>query len=273
MDITGYALVTGGASGIGSACCKALAKAGARGILIADINLPAAERMATELKTAATNPEFQALAVHLDVTVEESVKSTVAYISQSFGRVDYCIHCAAIPAGSPGEVSSASFEDFKRLLEVNVQGTFLITSHVLAQMRSQEPKQVHPGSPKRGTARGTLVNMASLMSYIPLPNMVQYVTSKHAVMGISKTAALENVTHGIRVNCVCPSYTDTPMMQKALDVTPGLEESIVSGIPMGRLATAEEVADTVMFLCSPMSSYITGCGLIVDGGMSLSTKT
>lgn len=102
------------ASGIGSACCKALAKAGARGILIADINLPAAERMATELKTAATNPEFQALAVHLDVTVEESVKSTVAYISQSFGRVDYCIHCAAVSLSCASRIfgQNYSFNNF-----------------------------------------------------------------------------------------------------------------------------------------------------------------
>lgn len=85
-------------------------------------------------------------------------------------------------------MSSASFEDFKRLLEVNVQGTFLVTSQVLAKMRLQEPKQLHPTQPKRGVSRGTVVNMASLLSYMVLPSMVQYVTSKHAVMGISRTA-------------------------------------------------------------------------------------
>lgn len=194
-----------------------------------------------------------------------------------------------IPGGTFDELSDASFADFKHLLEVNVQGTFLVTSHAMAAMRAQELKQLHTTSPERGTTRGCLVNMASLLSYKALPGMVQYVTSKHAVMGISTTAgkpvgprihvrtqrlkqeikALENVKHGIRVNCVCPSYVDTAMVRRATEVVAGLEQTILSGIPMGRLATPEEIADMVLFLCSPMSSYMTGCGLVADGGMSL----
>ncbi|KAI1079827.1 NAD(P)-binding protein [Whalleya microplaca] len=272
MDITGYALVTGGGGGIGSVSCKLLAKAGARGLLIADLNLQAAERVASEAQAVATNPMFRAIVVHLDVTIEESVSQAIAYMLDSFKWIDYCVHCAAIPGGTFDEVTSASFNDFKHLLEVNVQGTFLVTSQVLAKMRLQEPKQLHPTQPERGISRGTLVNMASLLSYMPLSGMVQYVTSKHAVMGISRTAALENVAHGIRVNCICPSYVDIPMVARATEVVPGLEQSILSGIPMGRLATADEIADFVLFLCSPMSSYMTGCGLIVDGGMSISVR-
>lgn len=269
MDITGFALVTGGASGIGNATCRALARAGARGIMVADINLEGAKKAVSEAQDVATNPAFKALAVHLDVTIEESVKHAVAYMVDSFGRMDYCIHCAAIPGGTFDELSSADFADFKHLLEVNVQGTFLVTSNVLAAMRAQELKQLHSTSPERGTTRGCLVNMASLLSYKALPGMVQYVTSKHAVMGISTTAAVENVGHDIRVNCVCPSYVDTAMVRRATEVVAGLEQTILSGIPMGRLASAEEIADIALFLCSPMSSYMTGCGLVADGGMSL----
>ncbi|KAI0894279.1 NAD(P)-binding protein [Annulohypoxylon nitens] len=272
MDITGYGFITGGGGGIGSASCKALAKAGVRGLLIADLSLQAAEKVASEAQAVATSPVFRAIAIHIDVTLEESVSHAIAHMIESFKRIDFCVHCAGIPGGTFDEVSSASFEDFKHLLEVNVQGTFLVTSQVLAKMRLQEPKQLHPTQAQRGLSRGTLVNMASLMSYMPLPGMVQYVTSKHAVMGISKTAALENVAHNIRVNCVCPSYVDTPMVTRATEVVPGLEQNILSGIPMGRLATADEVADVVLFLCSPMSSYMTGCGLVVDGGMSISTS-
>ncbi|KAI1774072.1 3-oxoacyl-reductase [Hypoxylon cercidicola] len=268
MDITG---------GIGKATCKALARTGARGILVADMNLEGAQETVSESQEVATSPAFRALAVHLDVTVEESVKRAVAYMVDSFGRMDYCIHSAAVsvlrtmpyPGSIPGEVSDANFADFKHLLEVYVQGTFLVTSHALAAMRSQELKRIHPTSPQRGTTRGCLINMASLLSYKALPSMIQYVASKHAVMGISTTAAVENVRHGIRVNCVCPSYVDTAMVRRKADAVPGFEQAILSGIPMGRLATAEEIADMVLSLCSPMSSYMTGCGLVADGGMSL----
>ncbi|EMR70426.1 putative short-chain dehydrogenase reductase family protein [Eutypa lata UCREL1] len=117
MDITGFALVTGGGSGIGNASCKALAKAGCRGILIADINLEGAKKTVSETQKIATSPIFRALAVHLDVTVEESVKHAIAYMVDSFGRMDYCIHCAGIPGGTFDELSGASFADFKHLLE------------------------------------------------------------------------------------------------------------------------------------------------------------
>ncbi|OTB01302.1 hypothetical protein M426DRAFT_323573 [Hypoxylon sp. CI-4A] len=270
MDITGYGLITGGGGGIGRACCSALAKAGSRGLLVADLNLQAAQKAASEAQAVATNPVFKVLVVELDVAIEESVKHAISYMMESFERIDYCVHTAGIPGGTFDEIASADYDDFKHLMEVNVHGTFLVTKEVSAKMKVQEPKQLHPTSPERGMTRGTIVNIASLLSYMPLPGYVQYITSKHAVMGLSRTAALDNVGYGIRVNCVCPSYVDTPMVRRATEVVPGLEQTILSGIPMGRLATAEEVADMVLFLCSPMSSYITGCGYILDGGMSLS---
>ncbi|XDG08092.1 hypothetical protein ABKA04_007707 [Annulohypoxylon sp. FPYF3050] len=135
MDITGYGLVTGGGGGIGSASCKALAKAGVQGILIADLSLQAAEKAASEAQAVATSPVFRAEVVHMDVTIEDSVSHAIAYMLESFERMDFCVHTAGIPGGTFEEVSSASFEDFKRLLEVNVQGTFLVTSQVLAKMR------------------------------------------------------------------------------------------------------------------------------------------
>ncbi|KAI1076609.1 NAD(P)-binding protein [Whalleya microplaca] len=273
MDTGGIAFVTGGGSGIGKACCLAFAKNGAQGLVVADVNLETAKKTVAELMTVATNAVFKAEAIELDVSIEESVKGAIAYTIQTLGRIDYCVHCAGIPGGTFDPVAETSFTDFKHLLEVNVHGTFLVTSLASAAMKSQELKAVDAESPERGATRGTIVNLASVSSFISVPSMVQYNTSKHAVLGITKTAAIDNIPHNIRVNCVCPSWTDTPMVQKAMEVVPGLEQSLLSGVPMGRLARPEEVADTVLFLCGPKSSFTTGSSLIMDGGMSLACKT
>ncbi|KAI1409300.1 3-oxoacyl-reductase [Hypoxylon sp. FL1857] len=272
MDITGYALITGGGSGIGKASCRALAKTGARGIFVADLNLESAKQTASESQAVAINPAFRAVAVHLDITVEESVKSTIARMVETFGRIDYCVHSAGIRNVMFAEVANTNLADVQHLLEVNVQGTFLIISHVLAAMRLQEARQLHPTSPERGLTRGTFVNMASLASYLPMPGMVQYVTSKHAVMGITRTAAFENLSHNIRVNSILPSFVDTPMVRRGTELLPGVK-MMLSKTPMGRLATVEEITDVVLFLCSPMSSFCTGCEIIVDGGMSMGFNT
>ncbi|KAK8022646.1 hypothetical protein PG993_013413 [Apiospora rasikravindrae] len=273
MDVSGYALVTGGASGIGKACCHALAQEGASGILVADINLDGARETAAAIKAVATHLEFRAEAIRIDVSQEDSVRDAISHMTELFGRIDYSVHCAGVPGGSSDPISTASFPDFKRLLEINVHGTFLVTSAVSAAMKAQDPKTVHEKHPERGTTRGVIVNLASASSYICLPNMVQYTTSKHAVLAITKTAAIDNVSHGIRVNCVCPTWTDTPMIQQAMEVVPDLEQRLLTGVPMGRLCRPEEVADTVLYLCSPRSSFTTGTGVIMDGGMSLSIKS
>ncbi|KAF3018786.1 hypothetical protein E8E14_000563 [Neopestalotiopsis sp. 37M] len=272
MEVGGYAFVTGGASGIGKASCYAFAKEGASGVLVADINIEGAEETVKEIKAVATNPDFRAESIKIDVSLEESVKAAISHAVEKFGRIDYSVHCAGVPGGTFDPVSEAKFTDFKRLMDINVNGTFLVTSLVSAAMKSQDAKRVSAAYPERGTTRGSIVNLASVSSYISVPSMVQYTTSKYAVLGITRTAALDNVPHEIHVNCVCPTWTDTPMVQTAMEVVPGLEESLLSGIPMGRLARPEEVADTVIHLCSPKSSFTTGTGVIMDGGMSLGLK-
>lgn len=166
------------------------------------------------------------------------------------------------------EVADAKVEEFKAMLDVNVTGTFLVTRAVSAVMKLQEAQLTGPG---RGSSRGTIVNIGSASSFVATPGMVQYTASKHAVVGITKNAALDNAKNAIRVNSVCPSWVDTPMIRRAMEHVEGLGQMIESSVPLGRIALAEEVADAAVFLSSPLSSYVTGCSMILDGGTTLTS--
>ncbi|KAF3761007.1 NAD(P)-binding protein [Cryphonectria parasitica EP155] len=249
MDIKGYAFVTGEASGIGRAFCLAFAKEGARGVIVADLNAEGSKETVAQAKAVATNPDFQL-----------------------FGRIHYAVHSAGIPGGTFDPISEANFADFKHLLEGHVHGTFLVNSYVSAAMKKQELEQASPTDALRGKTRGSIVNISSVSSFIAVPNMVQYTTCKHAMIGITKTAALDNASLNIRVNCICPTWTDTPKTRRATEVAPGLEEALLATIPMGRLGRPEEAADASVFLCSSKSSFTTGTSLSLDGGMTLGSK-
>ncbi|KAI1802390.1 NAD(P)-binding protein [Daldinia bambusicola] len=273
MDITGNAFVTGGASGIGKATCIVLAKEGAKGILVTDINLKAAEETVAEATAAATNPYFRAEALHLDVTDEEAVKKAVARMIESFGRIDYCIHCAGTGIKKSRRLDEAKFDDLKGSLAVHVHGTFLITSLVSAAMKSQDLATVDPARPERGGTRGSIVIVGSYSSLFSIRGLVPYTAAKHAVRGIANTAALESAIYNIRVNCLCPGWTDTPMLQHTFGVYEGMTtESLLQSIPINRLCSPYDIADAALFLCSPRSAYVTGLSCLVDGGMALSMK-
>ncbi|KAI6081390.1 hypothetical protein F4821DRAFT_26994 [Hypoxylon rubiginosum] len=269
IDTTGHAFVTGGGSGIGKACVLLFAELGIRGIVVADLNLETAQTTVAEATAAATNSDFRAEAIQMDVSLEESVKSGVEHMVKSFGRIDYCVHSAGITIQSSNPVAT-SFSEFQLLDRVNVHGTFLVTKAVAAAMALQEPKPVDTSSPERGIVRGSIVNMASIAAVITPPSMVQYISAKFAVNGITKSAAIENAPLGIRVNCLCPTWTETPLYRKTMDIIPQLnDETSTTGIPMQRIATTKEVAQSAVFMCSTWSSFITGHALAIDGGMSL----
>ncbi|KAF4627993.1 hypothetical protein G7Y89_g10158 [Cudoniella acicularis] len=264
MDISGYALVIGGGNGIGRAAASAFAKYGALGITVADLQLEDAQNVARECKAVAANPNFCVEARYVDVTSETSVHDATAYAMQVFGRIDYCVNSAGLGVKNALEISDAHVDEFERMLSTNVTGTFLVTKLVSAIMRSQEARLNDPAAPERGITRGTIVNLGSASSFASSPGMAQYTTSKFAVLGLTKNSALDNAVHGIRVNCVCPSWVDTPMVRQAVDNVPGLGEHIKLAVPMRRIATPEEVADAVIFMSSSKSSYVTGCGFIID---------
>ncbi|KAI5918406.1 NAD(P)-binding protein [Camillea tinctor] len=268
MDISGNALVVGGGSGIGKACAVSLAKEGAAAVMIADLNVDTARETVAECQAVATNPKFKGSAVHVDVTNEESVVSLFSETTRELGRIDYCVNSAGIGAQEGTDVTKLSVAEFQRFLNVNAGGMFLVTREASIAMRAQEPLSI---SATKGTTRGAIVNVASASSVVATPGLLAYTTSKHAVLGLTKNSALDNAAHGVKVNCVCPSWVDTPMVRRAIEGVEGLGKLIESVVPMGRIAQPEEVADSVVFLCSPRSSYITGAALLIDGGVTLTS--
>ncbi|KAJ0418286.1 hypothetical protein BJY00DRAFT_288263 [Aspergillus carlsbadensis] len=273
MEITGNALIVGGASGIGMACALTLARDGAAGIMIADLDLAAARAVASKCEQIAKSPTFRAEATHVDVTDEGSVKAAAASMASILGRIDYCIHCAGIAQPDHAHVADSDLSELRRELEVNTAGTFLVLREVATIMKAQELQEI-PSllGDARGATRGVIVVLGSASSYVATPGRGMYTTSKHAVMGLVKSAAIDHIQDGIRVNAVCPSWVNTPMLQQATGANPELEELIRTLVPISRIASAEEVADVVAFLCSPRSSYMVGCGVIVDGGTTLTGR-
>ncbi|XDG06856.1 hypothetical protein ABKA04_006471 [Annulohypoxylon sp. FPYF3050] len=270
MDITGNAFVTGGGSGIGKAVCLALAQEGASGIFIVDMNPKAAEATVVEATSVASNPNFRAEVFQADISVEDSVKKAVACMVKSFGRIDYCVHCAGIIEDNFVPVDQISFRDFQATVSSQVHGTFLVIGQTSAAMKTQELKLKDSANPQLGGSRGSIVVLGSILSHMAAPGMGAYAASKHAVLGISRTAALESALFGIRVNCICPTWVDTPMFYKTIEALPRLDaQGAVHGLPMNRICTPKEVADTILFLCSPRSSFITGVALGIDGGHPL----
>ncbi|MCJ1467227.1 hypothetical protein MMC07_005850 [Pseudocyphellaria aurata] len=269
MNIGGNALVVGGGSGIGRACAVLLAKEGASGLVVADLAIDAARDTVAECHTVATNTQFRSKAVLVDVTREDSVRSLFSGTVSAFGRVDYCVNSAGVGVQDAADIASLSLAEFQRFLDINTTGMFLVTKEASIAMRAQEERPISPSNPGRGTTRGAIVNLGSASSLVASPGVLAYTAAKHAALGLTKNSALDNATYGIRVNCVCPSWTDTPLVRRALEGVDGLAKFIEAAVPVGRIAMSEEVADVVIFLCSPRSSYMTGSTLIVDGGTTL----
>ena len=243
------ALVTGGASGIGRATALAFAREGAR-VAVADILEEAAQSTVTEIEAMGG----QALAIACDVTDDDAVKAMIAATVDAFGGLDCAFNNAGIApyqvnAGGQ-KIADVAPEAWRRLIDVNLTGVWLCLRHEVAQMRAQ-------GS------GGVIINTASILGLIGSATSSAYVAAKHGVVGLTKVAAADHAEDNIRVNAVCPGYIETPMTEEAMRRR---GERILARVPMARMGKAEEIAEAVVWLCSPKASFVTGVSWAVDGG-------
>lgn len=248
-ELTGRcAVVTGGASGIGEACCALLAERGAK-VVVADRN---AERADAIVATLAERGG-EALAFALDVTRSAECDALVAAAVAWAGSVDMAVNAAGI-AGVDAPIVALGDENWRGVLAVNLDGVFFSMRAQLRQMAAQ--------------GRGSIVNIASVLGLVApaAEDGAGYVASKHAVVGLTKAAALEHARSGVRVNAVAPGYIETPL----LDGVPAEQiEAFRALHPAGRLGAAGEVAEAVAFLASDRSAFITGTVLPIDGGYTI----
>jgi NAD(P)-dependent dehydrogenase (short-subunit alcohol dehydrogenase family) len=240
------ALVTGASSGMGLATAQAFAQAGAA-VALADISHDAL-RAATDNLTAAGH---QALAVTCDVSSEDDVAAMVDTTVATFGRLDMAFNNAGIQA-PPTDAAEEPAETFDRVNAVNLRGVWACMKHELRHMREQ-------GS-------GAIVNCSSLGGLVGLPGRAAYHASKHGVIGLTRSAALEYAPRGIRINAICPGTIETPMVTDMIAKGELSIPDAVANQPIGRLGRADEIAAAVLWLSSPGASLIVGVALPVDGG-------
>lgn len=250
-DLAGRAgLVTGAGSGIGRATALRLARAGAA-VVVADVD----EAAAAETVRLITEAAGAAVGSIGDIADEADVSAMVELTLSHFGRIDFAHNNAGI-MGSQRPLVDYSLDDFDRILRVNLRGTFLCMQAELRVMLEQ--------------GHGAIVNTASEAALKGSAADAVYTASKHAVAGLTKTAALEHARRGVRVNAVCPGVILTGMMEAVAETNPAGYEKAERLMPIGRYGLPEEVAEAVLWLCSDASSLVTGHLLAVDGGWAAS---
>ena len=243
------ALVTGAGGGIGRATALAFAREGAR-VVASDVAGAGGE----ETTRLVADAGGEALHVACDVTRPAEVEALVAAAVDAFGRLD-CAHNNAGVEGAYARTADCDEENFDRTCAVNLKGVYLCLKAEIAHLLD-------------AGGGGAIVNTASVAGVEGAKNLPAYVASKHGVMGLTRTAALEYATRGIRVNAVCPGPIRTRMLEAIMEENPRMEPAMIAAVPMRRLGAPEEIAEAVVWLCSDRASYVTGQGLVVDGGFT-----
>ena len=240
------AIVTGGGAGIGRATAFAFAREGVH-VAVADVDVEGGENTVEQLAALGVDGLF----VHTDVSEASAVARLVRNTVDRFGRLDYAFNNAGIE-GSQAPTADCTLENWDRTIAVNLTGIFLC-------LREEIPRMLANGG-------GAIVNNSSVAGLVGFAGIPAYTASKHGILGLTKTAALEYATQGIRVNAVCPGIIETEMITRFTHGEAGAAQQLLEAEPAGRMGAPTEIGDAVVWLCSERASFVTGHALAVDGG-------
>ena len=242
------AVVTGAGNGIGRATAQAFAAEGLK-VVVADLDTASGEGTVALIRTLGGEATF----VRCDVTQESEVKHLMDEVVNTYGRLDYAFNNAGIEI-EKGKLADGTLDEFDAIMGVNVKGVWLCMKYQLPLLLAQ--------------GGGAIVNTASVAGLGAAPKMSIYAASKHAVIGLTKSAAIEYAKKNIRVNAVCPAVIDTDMFRRAYEADPKKADFAAAMHPVGRIGKVEEIASAVLYLCSDGAAFTTGHSLAVDGGVT-----
>jgi len=241
--------ITGGASGIGRNAALSFAAKGAK-VVVADWNMTGAQETAHMISETGT----KAWAFQLDVSKYDQVQKVINKVHIELGSLDIALNNAGVGGTTPAKTAEHTLEDWESVIAVNQTGVFYCMKEELKYMSPQKS--------------GTIVNVSSIAGLKGLPRQAAYVASKHAVIGLTKTAALEYAKVGIRVNAVCPVFTNSPMLESMFSFKEELRSKLIHTIPVGRYGETQDIVNAIEWLSDPDSSFITGLCLPIDGGQT-----